>query len=143
MTKDRLSWTTALLDLKSGRASRADIREERLRSTAGLRGTPAIALYAWRGRSGCRYVTGVHDLVPVVDADQAPAVFIAISRNAAGLACIVGVLAFEGDLPALVAFLRTSAVAGATELQLHRLAETGGERAAIVADLTEITITVA
>ena len=34
------------------------MREERLRATAGLRSSPALS--SWRGRSGRRYIVGVH-----------------------------------------------------------------------------------
>jgi len=55
-----LSWSAALRDLKDDRTRRQDVREERLKTTAGLRGSPALPLSAWRGRSGRRYVVGVH-----------------------------------------------------------------------------------
>src|SRR5436853_127609 len=53
-----ISWSTAMRDLRNDRTRRAGVREERLRTTAGVRG--ALELSSWRGRSGRRYVVGVH-----------------------------------------------------------------------------------
>lgn len=103
MARRTLSWSSALRDLKSDRASRPAVREERLRS----------GLSAWRGRSGRRYVVGVH---PVTAEDHAPAVVLAVARDAAGIARIV-------------------TLSEATELHVHRLAETDEARAAMVEDL--------
>lgn len=102
-----LSWSSALRDLKADHASRPAIREERLRST------PHVTLSAWRGRSGRRYVVSVH---PVTAEDHGPAVVIAVARDAAGIASIV-------------------TLGEATELHVHRLAETDEARAAVAADL--------
>lgn len=113
------------------------MREERLRTTAGLRGTPALALSAWRGRSGRRYVVGVHPLAePDLD-EMGEAVLIAVRRDAAGVAEPVDVAAagtsprehFDGTW-----FARVRG-RGATEMHVHRLAEDESERRAIVADL--------
>lgn len=107
MARRTLSWSSALRDLKADRASRPDVREERLRSG------PHHNLSAWRGRSGRRYVVGVH---PVTDTDHGEAVVIAVARDAAGIARIV-------------------TLGEATELHVHRLAETDEDRAAVAGDL--------
>ena len=130
-----LSWAQALRDLQSDRQSHPPIREERLRSTAGLRGTPAVALSAWRGRSGRRYVVGVHDMTADVIADLGPAVAAAVTRNATGQASIVNVTALAD-----AAWVAAARAAGATELHVHRLAETDAECAAVVRDLTEVIL---
>ena len=48
-------------DLRRERTRRAGVREERLRSTAGVR-QASLPLSSWRGRSGRRYVVGIHPL---------------------------------------------------------------------------------
>lgn len=114
-----------------------DVREERLRSTAGLRGTPALALSAWRGRSGRRYVVGVHELIEPDLAEMGEAVVIAVRRDQAGIAQPVSVAA-SGESPRERLhrnWLARARLRGATEMHVHRLAETADERAAIVADL--------
>lgn len=112
------------------------MREERLRTTAGLRGTPALALSAWRGRSGKRYVVGVHALsAPDLD-EMGEAVVIAVRRDAAGIAELVDVSA-SGQSPRdrLHRWLACAKTGGATEMHVHRLAEDEAEREAIVEDL--------
>lgn len=113
------------------------MREEPLRSTASLRGTPALVLSAWRGRSGRRYVVGIHELAePELD-DMGEAVVMAVRRDAAGHGELVSVAA-AGESPRerlarnWVARARTR---GATEMHVHRLAEDEAERRAVVADL--------
>src|SRR3954470_9418589 len=91
--KRALSWSAALRDLKDDRSRRQDVREERLRTAAGLRGTPALALSAWRGRSGKRYVVGVHDLSEPEFDEMGEAVVMAVRRDASGLAELVAVAA--------------------------------------------------
>lgn len=113
------------------------MREERLRTTAGLRGTPAMALSAWRGRSGRRYVVGVHELVESELAEMGEAVVIAVRRDGAGVAQPVSV-AMSGRSPRerlQHGWLARVAQNGATEMHVHRLAESADERRAIVADL--------
>lgn len=132
-----LSWAAALRDLKADRAERPVIREERLRCNSGLRGTPALALSAWRGNSGRRYVVGVHSFSTQDVADAIPAVLIAVRRDAAGLASVVDAIADR-----VIGRFETWAAAcqktGATELHIHRLAGDEADRAAIVADLTAV-----
>lgn len=136
MIQRRLSWSAALRDLKADRATRQPIREERLRTTAGLRGSPALPLTAWRGQSGRRYVFGVHTIADAPD-DVGPCVVIAARRGDIGTAIVVDAVVFESAAPGLALFLRGARMGGATELHVHRLAETAAERAAIVADLIE------
>ena len=113
------------------------MREERLRTTAGLRGSPALALSAWRGRSGRRYVVGVHELAEPDFAEVGEAVVIAVRRDDHGIALPVSVAA-SGRSPRERLHRNWIARArqhGATEMHVHRLAESEDERRAIVADL--------
>jgi hypothetical protein len=105
----------------------SSVREERLRATASLRG---LGLTAWRGRSGTRYVAGVHaaDEVP----ETAETVLIAVRRDAAGEARLLDVA--EAD-EGWVARMRAR---GATEIHVHRLASDAAARRAVVADLSEL-----
>lgn len=134
--KRALSWSAALRDLRDDRSRRLDVREERLRSTAGLRGTPALTLSAWRGHSGRRYVVGVHDLVEPDLAEMGEAVVMAVRRDAAGVAELVAV-STAGETPRerLQSWVARARTHGATEMHVHRLAEDEAERRAIVADL--------
>ena len=117
-----LAWNSVLRDLKADRSVRSDIREQR-----NLRG----GFSAWRGLSGTRYITSqkARELLPV------GAVVLAVSRDAAGVGSLVAVAAFEGDAAEFAAFRARVHGAGATELQIHTLAETPAARAAMVADL--------
>ena len=118
------------------------MREERLRTNAGLRGTPALALSAWRGRSGRRYVVGIHPAVAFDPEEMAEAVVIAVRRDNSGIAQLVSV-ATSKESPrehlrrTWLDFFRRG---GATEMHVHRLAEGEDERVAIVADLRGDTI---
>lgn len=136
MLQRRLSWDAALRDLKADRFTRQPVREERLKSAAGLRGSPALPLAAWRGQPGRRYVCGVHPIADAFD-DFGPCVVIAARRGDIGTAAVIDVAEFEADAPSLVLFLRGARLGGATAAHVHRLAETAAERAAIIADLTE------
>lgn len=104
-----LSWSSALRDLKSDRTKLPPVREVPLRYT----GSP-LALTAWRGLSGRRYVCII---LPADTDDVPPGVVLYVARDASGVAMLV----------------RPET---ATELHIHRLAETDAERAAITADLT-------
>lgn len=117
-----LAWTTTVLrSLKDDRAVRADVREQRL---SGGR-------FSWRGVSNRRFVTTLkpRELMPL------GSVVLAVSRNEVGLASLVAVAAFEGDAAAFLAFRAQAHAAGACELQIHTLADTAADRAAMVADL--------
>ncbi|GEP04234.1 hypothetical protein [Methylobacterium oxalidis] len=135
--KRALSWSAALRDLKDDRSRRQDVREERLRTTASLRGTPALALSAWRGRSGKRYVVGVHDLNEPELEEMGEAVVIAVRRDEAGIAELVAVTA-AGESPRerlQRTWLARARTRGANEMHVHRLAGSADERSAIVEDL--------
>ncbi|GEO99214.1 hypothetical protein [Methylobacterium haplocladii] len=113
------------------------MREERLRTIASLRGTPALTLSAWRGRSGRRYVVGIHDLVEPDLMEMGDAVVIAVRRDGAGIAQPVSVTT-SGDSPRerlMQGWLAHVARRGATEMHVHRLADGEDERRAVVADL--------
>ncbi|MCJ2136264.1 hypothetical protein MKK69_19800 [Methylobacterium sp. J-026] len=132
-----LSWSAALRDLKDDRSRRQDVREERLKTTAGLRGTPALPLSAWRGRSGRRYVVGVHPAGGFDLDEMAQAVVIAVRRDVSGIAEMLSV-ATSKESPRdhlRRTWLDRVRHSGATEMHVHRLAENEAERVAIVADL--------
>ncbi|MFF8800469.1 MULTISPECIES: hypothetical protein [unclassified Methylobacterium] len=135
--KRALSWSVALRDLKDDRSRRADVREERLRTMAGLRGSAAPSLSAWRGRSGRRYVVGVHDLVEAELAEIGEAVVIAVRRDEAGIAEAVAIAAIgRGARERLHRnWLARARQNGATEMHVHRLAESEEARRAVVTDL--------
>ena len=140
--KRALSWSAALRDLKDDRTRRQDVREERLKTNAGLRGAPALPLSAWRGRSGRRYVVGVHP-AGAFDADEmAEAVVIAVRRDGSGIAEMVSV-ATSKESPRdhlRRTWLDRVRRGGATEMHVHRLADTEAERMAIVDDLKVDTV---
>lgn len=113
------------------------MREERLRTMAGLRGAAAPSLSAWRGRSGRRYVVGVHDLAALELDEVDEAVVIAVRRDEAGIAEAVSITAAgRGPRERLHRnWLARARQKGATEMHVHRLAESEAERRAVVADL--------
>ena len=112
---------------------RAGVREERLRATAGLREPPALT--SWLGRSGRRYVVGVHEVEPEM-ADVAEAVVIAVHRNPDGTSELVEVAPLGPQTrPERLRWLARMRRRGATEMHVHRLAESEAERRAIAADL--------
>ncbi len=132
--KPPINWGRALEQMRGNRAARPDVREERLRTMAGMRGGTAVPLSAWRGRSAHRYVVGVHEVGSDVALEAAPAVVIAVRRDEAGLASPIDVASIETAADA-VAWVRLAQASGASELHIHRLAEAASERAAVVADL--------
>ncbi len=123
-----ISWGGAMRDMRADRATRPDIREERLRN-ALPDGTP---LSAWRGRSGKRHVVTVHPLA--VPAAAPPAVLVAVRRGSGGTAEIVAV---EADIdPGRVgAWIEAAAASGAGELHLHTLVPGAAERKGVADDL--------
>lgn len=135
MSNRRISWAAALRELKSGRAARSAIREERLRTSTGLRGAPVLAMSAWRGHSGRRYVVVVLPLDTVDLVIEDPAVVLAVCRDEQGRASITAVRVCPAGDPGFLGWLAACAIRGACELHAYRLAETGPERAAIAADL--------
>nr|WP_246736001.1 hypothetical protein [Enterovirga sp. DB1703] len=131
----RLSWLTSMRDMRHERIMRAVIREERLRATAGLREPPALT--SWRGRSGRRYVVGIHPANEAEVADLSDAVLIAVQRGEDGRAEMLDVLAPEArsSRRQRLRWLSAMRSRGATELHVHRLAESEAERRAVAADL--------
>ena len=113
------------------------MREERLRATAGLRGS--LDLSSWRGRSGRRYVVGVHPLAEADIQDVVDAVLIAVRRDGDGVARVVDVATVGSDPKPGVRARWTAAMRarGATEMHIHRLADSDGERRAIIDDLRD------
>jgi hypothetical protein len=123
--------------LRNERVRRAGVREERLRAMSGLRQV-GVALSSWRGRSGRRYVVGVHPLAEGGILDVTDAVMLAVRRDQGGTAHVIDATT-AGSRP--VAETRTRWLArmreeGATEVHVHRLAEDAGERQAILDDLS-------
>jgi hypothetical protein len=118
------------------RARRAGIREERLRATAGFR--QALPMTSWRGRSGRRYVVGIHALAASEVVEVTEAVLIAVSRGVDGTARVVdiataGPFARDGQAH----WMTRARDHGATEMHVHRLALTEDERRAVAEDLRE------
>lgn len=114
------------------------MREERLRATAGLR-QAALTLSSWRGRSGRRYIVGVHPLVESEILEVTEAILIAVKRDQDGTAHVIDI-ATAGTRPseqARTRWMQKVRQEGATEMHVHRLADGDQERRAIVADLRE------
>jgi hypothetical protein len=135
--KRTISWNAAMRDLRNDRMRRAGVREERLRATAGLRS--ATTLSSWRGLSGRRYIVGVHPLELNELLEVTDAVVLAVSRDESGTGHVVdSVLA--GDQPSTetrTRWLDRVQGCGASELHIHRLADTEARRREILADLRE------
>jgi hypothetical protein len=131
----KLSWLTSMRDMRHERIARAMVREERLRATIGLREQPALT--SWRGKSGRRYVVGIHPANEADIADITDAVLIAVRRSGEGAAEVLDVAAPGALSPARQRqrWLSSMRARGATELHVHRLAESEAERRAVVADL--------
>ena len=115
------------------------MREERLRATTGLRHA-TLALSSWRGRSGRRYVVGIHPLAEAEIVDLDEAVVIAVRRDEDGTAHVVDIAsagspASSGGRTGWVVSARAK---GATEMHVHRLAEGDKERRAMIEDLREV-----
>jgi hypothetical protein len=133
-----ISWSAAMRDLRRERTRRAGVREERLRSTAGVR-QASLPLSSWRGRSGRRYVVGIHPLDEAHVIEVTDAVILAVRRDGDGTAHVSDI-ATAGSRPGDEARTRWTAEArghGATELHVHRLAEDAAERRAVIEDLQE------
>jgi hypothetical protein len=135
--KRTISWNTAMRDLRNDRMRRAGVREERLRATAGLRSSSTLS--SWRGRSGRRYIVGVHPLNETELLDVIDAVILAVRRDRDGTGTVVDA-AMTASEPAAQTRMRWLAKVqelGATELHIHRLAATDEDRRAIFEDLRE------
>ncbi|MCJ2122873.1 hypothetical protein [Methylobacterium sp. J-077] len=135
MSNRSISWAAALRELKSDRTVRSAVREERLRTSAGLRGVCFIPMSAWRGTSSRRYVVVIQPLETVDLVADDPAVVLAVVRDAQGQASIVAARACDAGDPGFLGWLAACVTLGARELHAYRLAGTRAERAAIAADL--------
>ena len=113
------------------------MREERLRAMTELRG--ALELSSWRGRSGRRYVVGIHPLSESEILDVTDAVVLAVSRDGEGTAHLIDVAAAGVQVrpSSRRSWMKKARERGATELHVHRLANGEAERAAIISDLRE------
>ena len=122
-------------DMRHERLTRAMVREERLRAAAAM--TDASSLSSWRGRSGRRYVVGVHPLSEPDMAELDEAVVIAVRRSGDGDAALLGVASPGRSTPrvARLGWLAGMRARGATEMHVHRLADSESARQAVVADL--------
>ncbi|WP_246215744.1 hypothetical protein [Microvirga makkahensis] len=128
-------------DLRNDRMRRAGVREERLRATAGLRSSSTLnsTLSSWRGLSGRRYIVGVHPLDLKELLEVTDAVILAVHRDETGIAHVID-SALAGDRPSAeprTRWLDAARERGATELHIHRLADTEARRREILADLRE------
>ena len=125
-------------DLRNERVRRAGVREERLRATAGLRGG-TLNLSAWRGRSGRRYVVGVHPLSETDILDVRDAIILAVRRDETGSARLIDITSAGPNARDRLrkSWMSTVRARGATEMHVHRLAESAEARRAIIEDLRE------
>jgi hypothetical protein len=114
------------------------VREERLRTTAGLRET--FRLTSWRGHSGRRYVAGVHPLTEAEAVDVRDAVLLAVRRDPDGTATIVDSAATSAQrqAPARRSWIARMRERGATEMHVHRLADGDTEQRAMLRDLRDL-----
>ncbi|WP_236960420.1 hypothetical protein [Methylobacterium durans] len=79
-------------------------------------------------------MVSVHSIADASPDDVADTVALAVRRDEAGLAQLISV-AHVGNGPRLSSVLSILAQMGATEMHVHRLAGSAGERMAIVGDL--------
>ena len=135
MSNRSISWAAALRELKADRSVRSAVREERLRTSAGVRGAPSLAMSVWRGQSSRRYVVVAQPLDAPDPVAEHPAVVLAVARDERGQAAIIAARACEAGDGGFLGWLAACARLGACELHAYRLAETAPERAAVVADL--------
>lgn len=129
------------------RSGRARVREERLRATIGIEGS--LSLSSWRGRSGRRYVVGIHGFGEIGVEDLAGAVLIAVKRDGMGIARVIDVACgetagdeVEGDeagreADGRDAWLRAMNLRGAQEVHIHLLAADDTARREIAQDLRQ------
>jgi hypothetical protein len=124
----RVAWGAEFSRARGNRMAREPIREVPLSGKA----SPKIALSAWRGQSGRRYVVAVYTLRQArEDVDAPGAVILGVRRGPDGLARIVG----AGWKGTMAEAAELSAADGATEIHAHRLADSDTDREAIVEDL--------
>ncbi len=116
--KSPIAWGAALRDLRADREARPEVREERLQTTAHVRGGQVLS--CWRGRSGKRYVVAVSD-ISAFTPEPAGAAYLAVTRDERGEGILLTAAAFEAGA-SLSAWLASVKLRGA-------------ERRAAVADL--------
>jgi hypothetical protein len=135
MTNRRhISWSAAMYALDQDRTPAAPIREHPLRATS--RFGAGVALTAWRGHSGRRYVVTILPLTREDAFEVTAGVALAVRRDAGGIATLIAVRACsQGDL-GFLGWLAACCQRGATELHVHTLAQGEAGRTAAVADLT-------
>lgn len=128
------SWSISMPDFRD-RTPCAGIREERLRSTIGLREPDVLS--SWRGRSGRRYVVGVQALAETDVSEVTDAVVIAVQRSGDGVAAVIDVAMPGIGMPprARLGWLSSMRARGATEVHVHLLADSEAERQAVLDDL--------
>lgn len=134
-----LSWNAALQDLRADRETPSEIREERLRATAGLKGNPPQALTAWRGLSSKRFVFAILDVDAAAVREKvytSTDVLLAVFRDASGVATPLRAGAVSAETAEAV--VAKAAALGANELHIHNLAATPAERSAVIKDLTPV-----
>ncbi|MDR7037421.1 hypothetical protein J2X36_002168 [Methylobacterium sp. BE186] len=134
-----LDWQAALRDLKADRSALPEVREERLRTSSVHRGPFVLQLSAWRGRSGRRYVVGVHSLKTLRVDDFDSCVAVAVRRNGDMIAEVEFVAEVSCEMVA-TGFMAVARRAGITEVHIHRLAGSFAEREAIAADLAPLMV---
>lgn len=125
----RISWSSAVRDMRNDRTVRSGIYEQKLR-------TPGTS--SWRGRSGKFYAVGKRPLTADAVIDVCAAVVIAVRRDEVGIAKVVSVASAIGigSRVEVEMWVEAARESGANELHVHRLAETTFERVAVVEDLT-------
>ena len=101
--------------------------------SAGLRDQPHVVMSSWRGVSGRRYVVIVHDLADADTIEAPGAVVLGVRRQEDGIAVLLG----AGHHGNVVECAAQAALDGATELHIHRLADSTAERDALVSDLVD------
>jgi len=137
---------------RSPERTRARVREERLRATVGVEGS--LSLSSWRGRSGRRYVVGIHGFTELGVEDLAGAVLIAVRRDTLGVARVIDVACGESARTARreedwleadwrdedwldADWLDAMKRRGAQEVHIHLLAADEAERSEIAQDLLD------
>lgn len=129
-----LDWRKALAEMREDRIKRRDVREELLRT---LSRNTAFPLTAWRGNSGRRWIFSVHmiERSDILMGDEG--VYLAVSRTDQHfLAEILSRAVFEkGDEAGFNRWRALAKAWGATEIHIHRLAETSPDRNFIADDL--------
>lgn len=125
------AWNRAMDEARANRAVRPEIREERVaRNMQPSPGSSGVS--AWRGKSKTRYIVSLYPIAAWQADPLGPAVVFAINRAADGLPELIGTYAFEGgDFETVRARAKAR---GATEIGLHRLADTELDRARVAAD---------